>query len=84
MSPSFVRVVKYMGYCMHRDFHTGFLWGNDLLEDQEGDGRITLIRLLGMKVVRMGDGWNWPGILCIGGRALVLPVLNFRALLPQC
>jgi len=34
---------------------------------QEGDGRITLRWISGKYVLRMGGGWNWVGILCIGG-----------------
>jgi hypothetical protein len=44
---------------MHTEFRSGNLSGSDL-EDQEGDGRITLRWILGKQIVRKGGRWNWP------------------------
>jgi hypothetical protein len=37
------------------------------LEDQEGDGKITVNWILGRRVMRMGDGWNRIRIVSSGG-----------------
>jgi hypothetical protein len=49
-----------------RKIHIEFWWGN-LLEDRDGDGRITLGWMTGRWVVRIGDEWNWLRIVSNGG-----------------
>jgi hypothetical protein len=45
--------------------NTEFWWAH-LLEDQEGNGRITLREILGIQVMRIRAGWNWFRIMSKG------------------
>jgi hypothetical protein len=49
-------------------------------DDLEGDWRITIC-VLGIWVVRMGEGWQWLRIVSSGG--LGIRVLNLWVILPQ-
>jgi hypothetical protein len=43
------------------------LVGNVHLEDRDGDGRISVRRIFGRLIFKMGNGWNWVNIVFKSG-----------------